>query len=254
MAGYFRRIAEQALQPTLLVHSAAALPYSPVPEPLPDEPEILSTLTSGRFERDEEPAVRSLGGQPASRLGSPAVHAPSPRSVGMTASGDVPSAQDASRFSPQPEQGLFLPTYAAPLQAALAAESHLARLHAAQTTGLRTTIVTAAAAKPESPSGKMAAKPSSRESALRPEKTPSRQTSTALTQAPRPHSRSEIATRRPSADAEPAPEVHIHIGRIELTAVSPSTAPRRESAPTKKPMSLDEYLQRRRLKDGARMP
>lgn len=43
-----------------------------------------------------------------------------------------------------------------------------------------------------------------------------------------------------------APDVHVHIGRVELTALTPPAAPRRESAATtKKPMSLDEYLRRR---------
>ena len=44
----------------------------------------------------------------------------------------------------------------------------------------------------------------------------------------------------------PAPDVHIHIGRVELTAVTPATPARREStANAKKPMSLEEYLRRR---------
>lgn len=44
---------------------------------------------------------------------------------------------------------------------------------------------------------------------------------------------------------EPAPDVHIHIGRIELTALT-APAPRRAAgAPAHKPMSLDDYLGRR---------
>jgi hypothetical protein len=42
-----------------------------------------------------------------------------------------------------------------------------------------------------------------------------------------------------------APDVHIHIGRIELTAVTPPAPPRRPTAATKAAMPLDEYLQRR---------
>lgn len=41
------------------------------------------------------------------------------------------------------------------------------------------------------------------------------------------------------------PDVHIHIGRVELTAIAPPAPVRRESASAKKPMSLDEYLRRR---------
>jgi hypothetical protein len=47
---------------------------------------------------------------------------------------------------------------------------------------------------------------------------------------------------RPPVDAARLPDVHIHIGRIELAAVAPPP-PRRESAAAK-PTSLDEYLQR----------
>jgi hypothetical protein len=39
--------------------------------------------------------------------------------------------------------------------------------------------------------------------------------------------------------------VHIHIGRLELTALTAASAPRRERAPAHQPMSLDEYLRRR---------
>jgi hypothetical protein len=45
--------------------------------------------------------------------------------------------------------------------------------------------------------------------------------------------------------APPAPDVHIHIGRVELTAIAPPAPVRRESASGRKPMSLDEYLRRR---------
>jgi hypothetical protein len=40
-------------------------------------------------------------------------------------------------------------------------------------------------------------------------------------------------------------EVHVTIGRIELTAAPPAARPRREPARSRKPQSLDEYLARR---------
>lgn len=48
-------------------------------------------------------------------------------------------------------------------------------------------------------------------------------------------------------DAAPPADVHIHIGRVELTAITPASTPaRREpAAAAKKPMSLDEYLRQR---------
>jgi hypothetical protein len=45
--------------------------------------------------------------------------------------------------------------------------------------------------------------------------------------------------------AAPAPDaVQIHIGRIEILAVSPAPAPRRAAAPQPRGVSLDEYLRR----------
>ncbi|MDB6158416.1 MAG: hypothetical protein JWO04_2122 [Gammaproteobacteria bacterium] len=44
---------------------------------------------------------------------------------------------------------------------------------------------------------------------------------------------------------EESREVHIHIGRIEVTAVHEAAPPRRLAAPTTPPMSLDAYLAKR---------
>jgi hypothetical protein len=67
--------------------------------------------------------------------------------------------------------------------------------------------------------------------------------------------RERLAPLRPPPRAErerraeilaPAPDVHIHIGRVELTALAPPVASRRETASAaRKPMSLDEYLRKR---------
>lgn len=60
-----------------------------------------------------------------------------------------------------------------------------------------------------------------------------------------------MAAERPAAPmpaASPPPDVHIHIGRVELTALTPPAPARRESN-AKKPMSLDEYLRRRGGRD-----
>jgi hypothetical protein len=67
-----------------------------------------------------------------------------------------------------------------------------------------------------------------------------------------PRMATRLARNRPAGDpsdrrgeALPAPDVHIHIGRVELTAITSAAPPRRESAANKKPMSLEEYLRRR---------
>jgi len=46
-----------------------------------------------------------------------------------------------------------------------------------------------------------------------------------------------------------APDVHIHINRVELTALTaPAPSRRAPASPPKQPMSLDQYLQQRRRK------
>jgi hypothetical protein len=62
--------------------------------------------------------------------------------------------------------------------------------------------------------------------------------------------RSFIATREPSqrrteTGEQSEPDVHVTIGRIEVTAVQPPTPQKRPEPTGKKPMSLEEYLSRR---------
>jgi hypothetical protein len=93
---------------------------------------------------------------------------------------------------------------------------------------------------------------------------PWRESALPVEAAPEPEHRSPLASRdgrerlaplRPPPRAErerraeilaPAPDVHIHIGRVELTALAPPVPSRRETASAaRKPMSLDEYLRKR---------
>lgn len=80
--------------------------------------------------------------------------------------------------------------------------------------------------------------------AARPSRAPDGRSSAHATPA-----RTAAGARAPATGPEATPDVHIHIGRIELTAVAPpaaSGARRASGPPPRKPMSLDEYLQRRR--------
>ena len=66
--------------------------------------------------------------------------------------------------------------------------------------------------------------------------------------APRPAAASTIARAHESAPepATAAPDVHIHIGRIELTALQQAAAPRSPRRTAAKPaMSLEDYLRQR---------
>jgi hypothetical protein len=54
-----------------------------------------------------------------------------------------------------------------------------------------------------------------------------------------------------TADSEPATEVHVHIGRVELTAVQESPSPQRKSRDAHTGgRSLDEYLKLRKDRLG----
>ena len=52
----------------------------------------------------------------------------------------------------------------------------------------------------------------------------------------------------PAAESVAPNEVHVHIGRIEVTALAPAAAaaPKARRSTTRQPMSLDDYLARRR--------
>jgi hypothetical protein len=56
----------------------------------------------------------------------------------------------------------------------------------------------------------------------------------------------QVATGGAADAGGDAAEVHIHIGRIEVTAAQEAATPRRRPAPSRAPMSLDAYLDRRR--------
>ena len=60
-----------------------------------------------------------------------------------------------------------------------------------------------------------------------------------------PTTNSVAAMQIPAATSEVPNEVHVHIGRIEVTAVQSSEAPRRKAKAAQQPMSLDDYLARR---------
>lgn len=63
-------------------------------------------------------------------------------------------------------------------------------------------------------------------------------------------SRPEAATPAANAtDSGPA-EVHVHIGRIEVTAVQDSPPAKHSARKGKPPMSLDEYLARHQGEDA----
>jgi hypothetical protein len=56
----------------------------------------------------------------------------------------------------------------------------------------------------------------------------------------------DIGVNKPAAMSEETVEVHVNIGRIEITAVPEAPAPKPAPRHRQQPMSLDEYVSRRR--------
>lgn len=237
MAGYFHQLAQQALQPAPQLHPTAALPYSQAqdwraevsetPSPLPGDVDRIResavTPTEQQTPRSrlgltmqDEPAIRST--KPSLETTTVERHSPSPTTFRTTHPSNSQAAPDEIADAPQ-------------IRTSIASIASLAAPQAEQH------VATSVAARPE----QLAASPPE---FLRPTPAP------VAIRPQRSASQSELPT---SQRATPAPEVHIHIGRIELTAVSPPTAPRRGSTPGKQPMSLDEYLQSRRPSKGTGM-
>jgi len=67
----------------------------------------------------------------------------------------------------------------------------------------------------------------------------------AVTQPHRPQ-RPEVVRIDVGATSNEAPEIHVHIGRIEVTALPEAAAPQPKRRQGKSPMSLDDYLARKR--------
>ncbi len=244
MAGFFRRLAEQALLPTPQLRSAAAAPYAQTEQWGSEESEGLPSIDSLRPESTAGDLPRELESDNRLRVAS-----------GMATSPEVEPVEEASR--PAPARRHNKPTnieaatprvpWISDTQDASARDMRPMEPPAKPTPSRTTTL--------EHPIGNGVQKPPHRSSPLRPETSQLRITPAATPRASQPQLQPDLTTRIPTAGTDSAPEVHIHIGRIELTAVSPPAAPRRESVSTKKPMSLDEYLQRRhRAKDGTGAP
>ena len=61
--------------------------------------------------------------------------------------------------------------------------------------------------------------------------------------------RPSVRTPKNQSGMSAAPEVHVSIGRIEVTAVTSAPAQRRAAIPRKPAMSLDDYLARRQRRE-----
>lgn len=224
MAGFFRELATRALSPRGTVHPVSAAPYSPRAESELPDAEVWPGAAL-----PEAPAA------PAAPID--AARVPGDRVSSPASDNQKPSLGEDDVLFPSREPAAILGRIAAP-------GVEVTRGSAPQ--------LAAAAREPMSPDARDAPAAD----------TPAPVRSTASAPRP-PHSvtplrPAAIAARAPvaptalrvesraDADTQPAPEVHIHIGRIELTAAAaPAQAAKPRKPATRKALSLDEYLQQR---------
>jgi hypothetical protein len=256
MNGLFTRLAAQASgKRAAILHSPAALPYRGAPEQpsLEYAPIALPETPGASLEQPSRPLAPShqaILDQPAMPAGSEinardAIHArPSPAGV----------------IAPEAPADIVLPDPFAPLrQPTSGAADAWAIPPAALAQPTQTTEPRADAAKPELA---RRAEPHAQLDMIGAARADSLQTDIASQNAsgalPLPATllsprtapvRQAAAPTAPSA-AQPSPqqadEVHIHIGRIEVTAIQERAPSKREARKGPTPLSLDDYLAKRK--------
>ncbi len=248
MNGLLHRMAARAAGTAVAVRSDAGLPYAagaagsgavdPAQSHLVTGAQALAPLPPASAPHRHEP-VTWRADQP---LAADSARTPSPLVVGLNDADPMratPQSPPNASFAPRVDstrasnadepQSTMSPLHVAPLMprtvpAALERAGEAA-------CGPREIVTTArTAARDDEPEPLMPRQPRS----------------TPLAPIPQPSSRrgalqQDIAATQSEADAE----VHIHIGRIDVTAVHEAAPPRRRAAAAPAPMSLDGYLAQR---------
>lgn len=254
MSGLFLRLAAQATgQRGTMLHSPARLPYQSLPERLRPTPEF-ATAPPSRADRQpsQVPTDQSQRVAPAT---PPTRHAPSERLQEQ-----VEKITQEEWIAPLPRPGVTLRAKPAGLSGS-APEKHAE---------IRGPAVPAAMLPPQSPDDLTTPAPLDQVPVelLQPAAQPSPPPATGsevgavpertldklvlplpLLPANPPRAASAPAADSASASALPArepDEVHIHIGRIEVTAIQESRPASKPSRKGAAPLSLDDYLARRK--------
>ena len=229
MARYLRQLAEQALKPANALRSAAAVAFSPEPAVAGDEADTMLPsglamdvpLTAAAGVATPRPAQTIATSPDSGPLSSDAAPARAPM-AGAPASGHRPSSADV----PAPAST----TAPVALPAARRNTPPLAGRRAASDEALERPAHDDPAATPSPHRLMPAAAPT-------------------LTPVARPAGEPQALSASPRGRVEPAaeraPDIHIHIGRIELSAATPAAAPKRKAATAAGPMTLDAYLRQR---------
>jgi hypothetical protein len=250
MSGFVQRLVGRAMGLTQSVHSAARLPYAPPPALIESElPEAL--LPNSMVPGDGRSARRGTAGDPVQRLDVPE-NVPDKLTFETSATGNAAVSPEAPRasveqppFTSSPEREAYAaPARAETGQAGLAhAEGHE-----------KSPAEPVADLIPYGPRRTTEGDTEGREERVNvrdlaymvePLFPPQRAThSPAWNAGNRPPDSSRGSAS--ASGAGEATEVHVTIGRIEVTAVHEAPPPKRRTPPSPKPMTLEEYLARRR--------
>lgn len=234
MAGFFRQTAQRARASGSQLHSSAALPYSAAREAQGEGPWLDDALSaSANTTRVAGAVVPGTSIAPPAPLRARADREtqPLPRKSRRSTSApknkvSKPAPRSNARVSRTPrsivEHVVSLAPPPSPRQAATTSVPQLDPIAAGQvpTSTPLTPSATPRKNKPVRPQSRV-----------------------------QQHAaRKKTASPRQQAQATP-PEVHIHIGRVELTGnTATASGSKRESAGDRRPLSLDDYLQQRRTR------
>lgn len=258
MNGFLQRLAARALGQPAAIHAATASPMSmPAAEPMPAGAEALPTMPHSD---DAAPATRQT--RPASPTASPPVAAVAAQQP-LAAPLPVPQARNEAREhqsdihppaqTPPREQALHEPAPRAP-DADLGSRANRPPpvLMPPAASGEAASILSATPPQPTGESAPAATQPVPSNPLMKGERLPEPLLPPTSPEAPRPRA-GQISAALPARPQFPGPaveettEVHVSIGRIEITAVheAPPSRPAPRAGKGNKPMSLDEYLARR---------
>lgn len=231
MAGFFRQVAQRALQATPQLHSAAALPYASARDAGGDawtaesEQRVPASETKSAdiATTDPLPKILALRQEPVATRDSPTANrTPSRSAAGKKKTSAIRTARKPRKPAKPARRG-------EPAPSRLSAEP--SRLIAVK--GDLSPAATIKSEPMRSDTDKHA-RPAHR----RPARAQVRSARTA------PRTRSATASK--NAATSDTHEVHIHIGRVELAAIGAPAPAKRAASSEKRPMTLNEYLQHRR--------
>jgi hypothetical protein len=246
MSGFVQRLVGRAMGLTKSVHSAARLPYAPPPALVePGLPEAV--LPNSAVAGDRRSARRGTAGDPVRRRDVPENVPDKPAFEARVAdhTAVVPEAPRASIRPPpftasRERDGYAAPATAETGQAGFADEESPAESVAdLMPRNVRRTI------DADSPNHEPRVSVLGPAPMVEPLLPPQRAMHSPAWNA---RNRSPDSSRGPASasGAGEATEVHVTIGRIEVTAVHEAPPSKRRAPPSAKPMTLEEYLARRR--------